>query len=751
MCGVGRVAILVAVLACHPGIGPVRAQPGFGEFFGGEQGRPAESTTAVDILSDESVLSAMRLNQGQRNQISAVLKEHAEKASQLDADFDERLKSIKSVGERLRKRAEFRALKREQTTKINAAAETALKGVLSDDQWVQLREQLDQPATTEGNDVNENATPASSNPDVNSTSPRISPPTPRSTNSAASFSVLSANSSGASEGVASASENVSFNFHQALWSDVLRLFTKGAGLTLNLRDVPPGTFTYYDQNQYSSTEALDIMNRFLLQEEFLLVRHDRFLTVIDAKSGIPPNLVKTVAPDELDSRGETELLRVSLSLGDREVEKAAEEIRGLLGPQGTVVPLESANSVVVTDIGTNLIRIRELLEPPPKVGDDELIYRSFALRFIDAPSASAIIGDLFGLQEGVANVSAGRRNASSGNSNSSRRGNDIREFFRSRFGGGERSSRSSESSRSKSSSANKKEVSETKVKITVNRRTNSVLVTATKSEMKLVEEIIQSIDVDDEVDGFANTTPNEPFLQVHELTTASADEVAKTLSVLHPGMVVNEDGRSKRIHVWATSEKHREIETHIQQLDGIPTGQTLAIINTEGTNPFDVESTLASLYEKDPKGAPAIEVDPSGRGLIVKGSVAQIGQVRSFVDQLALAGPYRPQPRTSRLVPVASTNSPAVQDAIVALYPQVTVTKAEVTEESTSASSNQENRRSRGEQRNRDREREERIRRFMEWRSRMFGGGRESGAGRSRGDRGRESRGRSERGGRRDR
>ena len=85
--------------------------------------------------------------------------------------------------------------------------------------------------------------------------------------------------------------------------------------------------------------------------------------------------------------------------------------------------------------------------------------------------------------------------------------------------------------------------------------------------MKIVEEAVESIDIP-EGNGVVNRTTREPYLEVYQLKSADAMEVTKTLNVLYPGTVVNEDGRARRIHIQATPEMHREISATIARLDG---------------------------------------------------------------------------------------------------------------------------------------------------------------------------------------
>ncbi len=236
---------------------------------------------------------------------------------------------------------------------------------------------------------------------------------------------------------------MSFNFRYAPWEDVPKLFADASGLTLDLYAIPPGTFNYYDNGKYTPTQALDILNGYLIQKGFILVRRDEFLVVLNIDAGIPPNLVPTVTVDELPKRGRNELLTVVMSLPDGMApEDMATEVQALLGPQGTAVPLSKTNRLVLTDIGANLLRVHNLLSGL-NIEDGEKIFRQFRLEHINVLDADVVVRDLFGLEpRGVSNVSAA--------GGSSRSGFDPRSFFSSRFGSSSSSSRSSSSSSSSS-------------------------------------------------------------------------------------------------------------------------------------------------------------------------------------------------------------------------------------------------------------------------------------------------------------
>ena len=101
-----------------------------------------------------------------------------------------------------------------------------------------------------------------------------------------------------------------FNFRYQPWQDVLDWFAEQAGLSLLLESPPPGTFNYRDSRAYTPSEALDVINSVLLTKGYTLVRSGRMLVLVNLEDGVPPNLVLDVPLDELDERGEFELIRV---------------------------------------------------------------------------------------------------------------------------------------------------------------------------------------------------------------------------------------------------------------------------------------------------------------------------------------------------------------------------------------------------------------------------------------------------------
>ncbi|HEX6984802.1 MAG TPA: secretin N-terminal domain-containing protein [Planctomycetaceae bacterium] len=411
---------------------------------------------------------------------------------------------------------------------------------------------------------------------------------------------------------------LSFNFRYAPWSEVLKLFADFSNLTLDLDDVPPGTFNYYDNRKYTATEALDVLNGYLLQKGYILVRRDNFLVCLNIDDGIPPNLVPNVTPDELPKRGQNELLNVVFPIEGVSATDVAREVELLLGPQGKVVPLGTSNSLVVTDIGSNLRRIDRLLSAVSAAGPGDLVFKSYPLRHLDPLDAESVIKTQLGLSPGVRNVSSA-----------------YEDWRRDR----DRDDRDRDPRSRGSSTASAAPTAQ----VSADERTGSLLVTATAAQHRIVEEVLKVTDVPVSGDGRSRLSDNEPYLEVYRLNRSDPQEVVKTLDVLMPGVVVNEDGRARKIHVHAPRAVQNEVAALIRQLDGEGTagGAAVTVIPLSTLDPYGAAATIRSLFASEEEDAPVVEADSFGRRLMVRGTADQVAQIKTLLAELGEDGTGR--------------------------------------------------------------------------------------------------------------
>lgn len=154
-----------------------------------------------------------------------------------------------------------------------------------------------------------------------------------------------------------------FQFRYQPWKDVLDWFAQQADLSLVIpATMPPGTFNYSDNREYTPAEAIDVLNRVLQTNGFLLVRNDRMLIVVNTEDPIPAYLVEKAPVESLDSRGESELLNVQFKLIKIRPEDIEAEVKKLLGPPGSVVALAKSQELSVTDTAGRLRTVRDYLK-----------------------------------------------------------------------------------------------------------------------------------------------------------------------------------------------------------------------------------------------------------------------------------------------------------------------------------------------------------------------------------------------------
>jgi len=447
---------------------------------------------------------------------------------------------------------------------------------------------------------------------------------------------------------------VTFTFQEAPWPEVLSEFAQWAGLTLDLTDTPPGYFSYFDSRSHSPAEAIDILNGYLLPRGFVLLRRDRFLVTLKTDNAMLDNLVPTVAVGELDDRGDNELVRIVVELDEISPEVAAVEIRDLLGPYGEVTPLESSRSIVLRGFGGPLRQALEVLgKSKPAITDDKLDFRSYSLVHLPAAEAEQQIRTLFGISSSnrAVNVSGAREEL------------DRANYYRNR----EQNERDGKSRDSVPPPIPLLKQVAMNMQVSSLERNNNLLVTATPEGLLLVESILKSIDVAQGNEGQRWVSDTNPVLRVYNLDSADEGEVAKTLDVLMPGIVVNEDRRQDTIHVFATAKQHEEAGRLISQLDqGEGGSRVVEVIPLRYVNPLAAADLLQRLFENEDRDTrPTIQAELPSRTIVVRGTSSQVGQVRDALT--GLGEPVSSQPTASvdrvRRIAVGGRSAEAIANA----------------------------------------------------------------------------------------
>lgn len=465
---------------------------------------------------------------------------------------------------------------------------------------------------------------------------------------------------------------VIFSYKFAPWKDVIGRFAKEAGLELDMDEPPTGTFNYTDPKPYSVTQALDVINGYLLKRGYILVRRDNFLVVANLAAGpIQPNLIPQVSLSELPKRGRNELMCVIMPLGNISAKEAAEEIKDLLGPypQGKAVPMVAANKLFVTDIGANLRQIQEVLSGMGAVPGKGSVFKSFKLEHISATEADRTLRELFGLPargalsrpvpEQAVNRSSGRQNGGpafggfgggmppwgGGGGRGRGRGRD----------GGDGGDAGEGGERQPQPVAPPGAVAAQRLMLSVDAKNNTLLVTCSVEDIRLVEEAIKTVDVPDSKEGQNSLArgANVPQLEVYPLKSADPLIAVEMLRDMVPGLVIYPDLKAHCINVFAPPADHEQVRNIVKELDSGP-GDNTIVIKLRLMEASAAAISLRSLFSSTKQDPPSIEADAAGRRLLVRGSPDQIAQIKQLLTDLGEDGNVAGVSEAARSGPIRS-------------------------------------------------------------------------------------------------
>ena len=373
-----------------------------------------------------------------------------------------------------------------------------------------------------------------------------------------------------------------FSFSSAGWADVLQWFSEQADLSLQLEQLPTGTFTFSDPTRsYDPSEALDVINLALIKRGYTLVRRGRMLQVIDLETDNANKLISEIAElvraDDLERRGKTDIVSCVMPLGSLSPDDAREELTQMIGPWGRVVVLDSARQVKVTETADKLIAIRDLLASAAMV-DTEVI--EIVLKHRSSDELLEIARPLLGLEPGETS------------------NDDIR----------------------------------LSVGLYGDRIYAAGLPGKTGLLKALIEKADQPLESEDDEEPIA-----DPTLQTHAITSADSTtvfDVLQTLLAGTPDARISIEPKTNAIIAWARPDAHQLIHETIAKMEG--RGQEFKVIDLRRLDPAQALLTINKFFGVTESGGegPTVDGDPATGKLWVRGTAEQIALVERLLSEL---------------------------------------------------------------------------------------------------------------------
>lgn len=355
--------------------------------------------------------------------------------------------------------------------------------------------------------------------------------------------------------VPTADGKVRFNFSGQPWPDVLQWLARVSSLSLDWQELPADYLNLRTQREYTLDEAQDLINRHLLARGFTLLRSGEMLTVVNI-SKINAALVPRVAPEELDQRQDHEFAKVSFPLKWMLAERAVEELKPMLSPNGKLTALKEINRVEALDAVVNLRDIHRLLQQTQS--DDvskNTVVREFRLQHRRAADVVLLVESILGLDKNRMPANVGRGSGDMMSAQIMMQLQQMQQIMQQQRGG------------QPAQGGGKPQ--EEEPKLIVNDRENSILAHATPDKMEIIEQTIKAIDVP----GHDENQLLHQISRVKPYRVSSADPQAvvmilKEMGNLSPQSKIQVDDKTKSIILFGSLADHFTVQSLLERLDG---------------------------------------------------------------------------------------------------------------------------------------------------------------------------------------
>jgi type II secretory pathway component GspD/PulD (secretin) len=336
----------------------------------------------------------------------------------------------------------------------------------------------------------------------------------------------------------STQKRFSFEMRDKPWGSVLEWLSDQSGLPYS-GNRPTGTFTFVAPNdkgkRYTLSEIIDILNDALVKQQYLLVRGEWSLYLVPADEKVDSARVPRIQPQDLDQRGNTELVSTVLPLNSLPVKDVLADVKKMMGPYGEALALAPGNQLLLQDTAGNLKRIVRTIQEIQDKEDDSRSIETYVCKYVDARNAAKLLNDL--LDDTPTSSIPG----------------DRLQGLRA-VGAPPRSPR--------------------RYSVAVDERSNSVFIQGTANKIAQARQVLKAIDVPASNPILADS----PMFKTIHVASGSASTVARILQEIHKA---NPDVRisavnDKTILIYAGPDKQLQIAGQLKNLqdDLIPPAAT---------------------------------------------------------------------------------------------------------------------------------------------------------------------------------
>jgi type II secretory pathway component GspD/PulD (secretin) len=338
---------------------------------------------------------------------------------------------------------------------------------------------------------------------------------------------------------------IRFNFQGQPWLQVLQWLAKTSKLTLDWQELPEDRLNLSTQTSFTIDEARDLLNMHLAARGFTLLRRGEVLSVVKLDK-LNPALVPRVEVDELASRDDHEIVRVSFALDWLVADESVKEFEPMKSPFGKLTPMSSTNRLEALDMVENLRQIHHLLNREQSHPSEERLVVQFKLQHVRAEDIIEKLNTLVGAEA-----------------------NPLRPQDRARMQFMKMRQRE-EANRNNKNPQNTQH--EPEVHLVVNEQENSILVNAPPDKLAVIRQAVQALDVPSAAGSRVSDVATR--MKIYRTRAIDPDALSEMIvelvriGKLQSNTQIQADDSSNTLIVYASPDDHLAIANLISQVEG---------------------------------------------------------------------------------------------------------------------------------------------------------------------------------------
>ena len=468
-------------------------------------------------------------------------------------------------------------------------------------------------------------------------------------------------------------ENATYHFEMRNkpWKDVIEWLADKVNMPFTGINLPTGTFTFIPPKgaMYTVPQIIDIINEGMLSHEatqkYILVRRTTMFTIVPASDKIDPYLVPEVSQEELERRGNTEVVRVRVSLKKQDVTTAAREYQQLMSSFGTLVALTDSNQLSLQDAAGNLRTILRLIREVEKDEAGQAQTFSHQCVYIRARDAEKALKELLG------DTAAEEANARRGGFGDRGQGGPGGFQFPGGFTpggftpGGTRGGPGGGPSSGGPGGMRGGDTQNRRVhRISCDEVSNKVFVTGPPDKLAQARAILKEIDVS--TGGSERIIPGKVMLKTYMIPAGNAQELSRLLSEKYRNSTtvrISAVGNAS-ILVMAMAHDQMDIATFILEASEKGIKNEVLAINGDATAIF---GQVSKFFGTTTGGGPLMELDTNRNAIIIRGTPEQVADVKKF---LAETGEDSNSSSTMRVIQMKNGGGAAIAEELQRLLPR---------------------------------------------------------------------------------